>query len=369
MAEEVGLAVGGLVLGAVESEFKRLATGAVDKLEKQAIGLFKSWLSMPHRKRDHHRFEMFHQLNHISTFESPNKRRAIKDLAVWVEGNDRSNNISNHGGMPHAHGGDIEEIHDFLGYAPMDIDRANNFRKLRVNRKLFSDNNMPRYSNYRKRRRYGGRGRRTGYRKYRKKSFRRGVKRYISRAHEMKTLFANFSWTEAQVSTDGNQGIVYTSTVLAGTGISGRIGERIEAGSFSVKGILHSVGDSTFVRVVVFVQKKPQGLAPVITDLFESTLFASDKITEFPNQTHKGEYKILWDQVFTMDAAADGHSRIYFDKVFGLKGMKMKWDGTGGAIGDAVSNALHMIVVSDCTDASNCSPICHVRTRLNFRDM
>lgn len=334
----------------------------VDSVEDAIAAKVQHWLGLDENGRDKGAEDLDDFIERESKLE-PNmlKRKAMTDLGGWIRTR-QHNDISNHNDMPHAHGNEREEIHELLGYAPMDLDAANNFRRGKR-----PNNNMANY--WRRRRRYGGN------RKFKKKYFRsrkkftRGLKKYVSRLHEPKWIISRYDPSAANMSRDTNWGWMHLNGVGEGSSQSARIGKRIEMTSLELQCILANAGDTQFVRMVVIIMKKPNGVVPQVADIFHENTATISTIGTFFNPLHRSDFILLWDHMFKLDTAADGTQQVYFKKTFNLKGKKAKYDGATGVIGEMVSNGIFMYCWSERALGDGLQPIGHFGFKLNFRDV
>lgn len=217
--------------------------------------------------------------------------------------------------------------------------------------------NMRGYKRYRTRRRYG--------RSYPSK---RKIKKIVRSTAELKYHDAITDWTEAQVSYDGGvTDAEYLTKIAQGDGETQRVGRAAFLEFVQLRGQLKSAAGAVTVRVVVFLDKAPEGVAFTKANFFEQDVAAGDGVLAYKNILKATDARILWDHSWTMEATANGDARKIFFKTIKIK-KNMTYRGTGATNSDLEKNHVGMFIFSDATNASNYSPAVRIWSRVRFRD-
>ncbi len=161
-----------------------------------------------------------------------------------------------------------------------------------------------------------------------------------------------------------------TTTVFSpaqGNTLNGRDGNRVVVKSIRFKGSLHTTLDAdqstctTYYqpRIVIFIDRQPNGAVPTVTDVMEAT--ATARPWDLPNLAFKSRFRILFDKTFDLsqgdvmddtgaNTAALGGRSIPIDLYKKLE-LPVEFNGTASptTIAYLVKNAIHCMVCSGGT--------------------
>lgn len=208
----------------------------------------------------------------------------------------------------------------------------------------------------------------------------RKIQKVINRNVELKFLDLVFPETTltATALAFGTSGYLSPLTHMAqGASISERIASKVKQVSLQVKGRFttqtdgFAKTDQRSVRIIIFVEKASEGLAPIIGDvLAEDVTTASastgkgDNIMSLKDLERGGAFYILWDKLYTMGGASHPEE-VKFHKKIRLS-RTMSYHGTGNGMANCWLNHVFMWICHDDNAAGGVHA--NIRTRLRFRD-
>lgn len=174
--------------------------------------------------------------------------------------------------------------------------------------------------------------------------------RYIPYA----TKFGEWKYSDTQVNIDlsTTPGYVLLNGLVPGTAATQRIGQNVSIKSIEVKlrmQVTPATGVDQFVRVLIAVDRQPNGAAPVIGDLLTAT-----SVTAPRNLNNRKRFKILMDKPYAMggilNGAGSGSQTSNLRMV--KKYMKFKRPivveyntGNAGTVADITSNSIYMFTL------------------------
>lgn len=142
-----------------------------------------------------------------------------------------------------------------------------------------------------------------------------------------------------------------------GDNYNNREGSEVISKYLDIKIQLTNADASNILRVIIFVDKQPNGAACSSTDLLEQP---ANPILTHMNFNNKQRFHILRDtQIVT-----DTDDPYTFMKMFIKYRTKSRYSGTGSAISNITTNAIYAFVVSDSNAATHPSYV--LTSRLGF---
>lgn len=222
----------------------------------------------------------------------------------------------------------------------------------------------------------------------------------INQSTELKQLQNNqSSYSLVPLTTTLTRGSGFVLSLLngsiQGTSTVTRIGDKIKMTSVHISGQLYCTGGGvllgihTPIRIVLFLQKKPKGVAPTVSTngasagisaLFYNTGGSGpttyQQYDTGVNQNMSENYKILYDQTYTLatlvggmvpstDATTSVNPKLNFDIRRKLGYMADYSRGNGGTILDLESNALYVLFITD----TNSNITVELDSRVYFKDL
>lgn len=180
---------------------------------------------------------------------------------------------------------------------------------------------------------------------------------------EYKTVAGVFALTESSTSYDGNV-ITNLGLVAQGADQNQRNGNSLLAKSIMVRGTLKAQVDQN-VRICIFLDRQGDGTAPTVANLLETGNAVNAVFSEL-NHSNGSRFKILYNKIFTMIAGTNTERRVV--NIYKKLNHHIKYKGTGSAIGDTVSGTIHVLIISDHTDAAGTSASFDGRSVFRFID-
>lgn len=119
----------------------------------------------------------------------------------------------------------------------------------------------------------------------------------------------------------------------------------------------HASATNTFVRLVLLLDKSPNGTVTTINDIFSET-----RITGHLDIEHMHRYRILSEQLISLNASS--HDNVIGKKFHQLK-FHTKYEGSDSTENGIEKNQLLLYMISN--EATN-TPSVHYSTRLRFID-
>lgn len=155
--------------------------------------------------------------------------------------------------------------------------------------------------------------------------------------------------------------VIYLNDIAGNDSLAGRDGLQVRLKSLQMR-LTSEVNVSdvdTFVRIMVVIDKQPQGALPSITDILEST-----SITSVRNLSFRKRFVILKDTVQKLRSGAVSNN-IQFMRLYKRLDMKSIYNSTGSGISNIESNGLFLVLFSD--EATN-PPTISGTTRVRYLD-
>lgn len=156
--------------------------------------------------------------------------------------------------------------------------------------------------------------------------------------------------------------------VATGTDFTERIGRKILIKSIYIQGIvqtLDTVSNNCLNRLIVVLDKQPNGAAPAINDVL-----VSSNSTEQLNLNNRDRFRILADKRFataqidtTATQAFAGSPTCHVVKIYKKCNITTQYSGTTNGIGSLATNAIHMITVGNQVPGSGGNFILSARVR------
>lgn len=157
--------------------------------------------------------------------------------------------------------------------------------------------------------------------------------------------FKNHDLTFNSTIPDAAGTIQQLTNINIGDTTNTRDGSSIKLTSFFIRGIVKMNASATATTVrLMLVQDKQTNEAIYNINKLLSDVSASDSVHSVYNLDSKFRFRVLWDKVFTL--SDNGRQIIHFQYHKKLN-MKMRYDGTGGGMGDITSNSLSLVRISD----------------------
>lgn len=237
-----------------------------------------------------------------------------------------------------------------------------------------------RYGGYRRmggmrRRRYGGgRGRQAATNPYRYGGVR--GRTFQPQSLELKTSdLLDTVWTN-QIGV-GSVPTLMTN-ISVGTDYTSRLGRVIMVHSLQLKGYISPVSNGAYdvkggqsVRMLVFVDRQPNGLACAASDLLQAPSPANT--TSMINLNNRNRFLVLTDKLYkigplslgTSQGGYTGYIRIdYYKRV----NIPVTFNGTGGTIGSIASNAIYCLFIGDNASSTSTNLQYTGAMRVRFTD-
>lgn len=101
---------------------------------------------------------------------------------------------------------------------------------------------------------------------------------------------------------------------------------------------------SEVIRIMLVQDKQVNGAAFTLGDLLHDPT-ATDNIVSPLQLVNKFRFKILYNQVLAIDTDTSKMYRKYYKRF--SKGIKIRYNGTGGGTADITSNGLYLVFLSD----------------------
>lgn len=156
--------------------------------------------------------------------------------------------------------------------------------------------------------------------------------------------------------------LVLVNHLTKGDDYNNRDGRQVRFKSLFLNGrvIMHASATHTAVRMVVFIDKQPNGVVPTATDVLSTA--TTNLIDAFRNLNNRKRFVILKDARYTLNTDYPEKQIKYYKKL----DMKTIYDdGDAGTIADITTNALYVMWISD---EGTWVPDVRVPARLRFID-
>lgn len=176
--------------------------------------------------------------------------------------------------------------------------------------------------------------------------------------------------TEEKKFTDTNSDALSSTTFVAfpicapqpGTGRSARVGDRVYIMYMQARfGIEIGTTSPANIRIVLMVDKQPNGIAVTSAELFENTLQAT--YSQF-NAAYRNRFTILRDKRLNLNTA---QRPTLVWKMYKKIGIESFLSGSAGSAADYRTNGLYLVMFSDVAPASN-PPTVRMYLRVHYRD-
>lgn len=164
------------------------------------------------------------------------------------------------------------------------------------------------------------------------------------------------------------------NTIAAGTGVTQRVGKKVQLKSLQIRGIMNSDSATLISQYAVMIvwDRRPSGALPLITDILDSVSPIS-----FLNDANSSRFKVLWRDDFVninsnTNANNEAVAKVYnefikFSKKSKANRTTYKAAGTG-VIADIDEGALYFISVGGNVSGTADS-VGSFNTRLRFWDI
>ncbi len=155
--------------------------------------------------------------------------------------------------------------------------------------------------------------------------------------------------------------VLLLNATIAGDDFNNRDGRQIRFKSiqYAVNVIQDPTAVSTITRIMIVLDKQPNAILMVLTDLLTS---AANNL-DFRNLDNRKRFVILSDKIVTQSDTANTVDRVQLYKQ--LDFHTVYDDSNAGNITDIETNALYMVIIS--SEATN-APTCQIETRARFID-
>lgn len=138
--------------------------------------------------------------------------------------------------------------------------------------------------------------------------------------------------------------------IESGTGESNRIGRKISASTYHIKGqaILPTSTDGPVdrLRIIVVLDKQANGAAATLTDYLETT-----DINGFRRLENVGRFRSLHDKIITLNSTGGNgtnYSGVIRDVKINIKiPVPVEYNGTAGLIAEIKSNNILVFIISE----------------------
>lgn len=245
------------------------------------------------------------------------------------------------------------------------------------------DVNMVRRMGLRRARRYRNPG--TSYRRIfrtwtglrrlraRRRGYCRPELKHIDGIAAVAMLFQQTNTVCAPGSADGN--LVLLNACAQGTTAHGRIGERIQIKSILVRACIQvpdadvaQVSFSQCVRVMIVLDRQPNGLSFAVNDLLDTSHTASNVVTSGQNLTYRQRFKILCDRHYVLAGASNAAEYLF--EYYAKKNITVEYNGTSATptVAEIRTNALWLCLYGPYAAGGNTTnrphlSSCFFRTR------
>lgn len=152
-----------------------------------------------------------------------------------------------------------------------------------------------------------------------------------------------------------------------------RVGDRIRMKHLDLRYSATQAGTGTgsqCIRVIIFVDRQPNGAAPSATQLFLDTTAGEEYVSPF-NINGSKRYKILYDKfhdIQRVGGATDTRSVVSKNKQKIKINMPVVYNGTTSGIASINTNALYCAIVGDQASGANASVSFDAVPSLIFED-
>lgn len=139
--------------------------------------------------------------------------------------------------------------------------------------------------------------------------------------------------------------------VAEGTGVDQRVGRRIENRTVSFRMNITSPADfsSRKVRVLVVMDRQPNGTQFTVADLFENATYPADSHYDLSN---RNRFHVYYDKMFMMNPISGTQvSRRVLNFGINFGGQMTTYSDTGGVIANIATNSIYVVVCGDAPNA------------------
>lgn len=204
----------------------------------------------------------------------------------------------------------------------------------------------------------------------------------ILTSRDVELKVADIAATTYQVNTTGS--FTLLAAPVPGTDFTNRVGRKVELKSVYIRGFVfpeaaasQGVAIDTIMeqaRLIVFVDKQPNGAVPVVADLLNTASTAS-----MLNLNNRDRFRIIHDETFEFDpyyfsntatqSYVSATNQIKPVKYFKKLNIRTIFNaGTAGTIADINSEALYMFWIGNAAAGTNTDVNATVSTRVRFTD-
>lgn len=179
-------------------------------------------------------------------------------------------------------------------------------------------------------------------------------------APELKASDVNVS-----MAADTTGAILLLNGIDPGTALNQRIGRQILAKKLRLRlacVVTAATGADQTQRVMVVLDKQPNGVALAITDVLTSV-----GTTANYNLSNQARFKILFDRRVYLNATAEPFSAQLLDVSLGQKYVVQFNAGVAGTVADITTNSLYMITIGSNAAGATAGTVTGA-SRLRFSD-
>lgn len=181
------------------------------------------------------------------------------------------------------------------------------------------------------------------------KKFKPGTKPYVARRP---SLSVETKFLDVAAAAQVNGTVYFKSSIAAGTGESQRVGNKVTIRKINARCLMSSVAATSLAvtyRWIIFLDRSPNGVAPLVTDLLETNAFEA-----FMNLENQERFQILHDKYYDMNyyaAAVTGETQIM--ATFNKKcNIPCHFSGTAGNIASARTGQIFSLMLNSNTPAA-----------------
>lgn len=170
------------------------------------------------------------------------------------------------------------------------------------------------------------------------------------------------TYTASNAASSGS--FILLNGLSQGSAQDNRIGDQAHMNSIRVRMQTSAIDATNTMRLIVFLDKAPKGVAPTQSELLETSVIGP-AVFAFTNPDNKERFTILYDKTWVQNGAAGADSLIKFVKANLKLNAKTNYGlGNAGTIADISHNAIYAFIVSDSGITAH--PTFNLATRVKF---
>lgn len=203
----------------------------------------------------------------------------------------------------------------------------------------------------------------------------KSVKKYVKKALDQNTEDKQAGAPLAVVNMDNIAQTLLINGITLGTQQGQRVGNRIRLKravgrvNFSQSGAAATLAPNS-VRLLVVLDKQPNGAAPSYTQLFTNTTAGEEYLSAI-NVDGEKRYKVLYDKLFTLQVHG-GSTNTPEEKTVRINIPLHKvitvYNGTGSTVAAVNTNALHFMYLSDTSSAAANPVVISAQWEIRYED-